>query len=172
MAMHTYESISNGLPNVILLGISSISSVIGSLVVMITYFLYKDIRTVSRHVVVCISISDLTVTFFNFLALLMSPEIDSGLTLDNLITCQIQSFVSTTAVLWSFLWTMVLAVYLYCVLVKENTRLAKNIIWPWAHLFCWILPLAINVTALFLGKLGSSGDRNTAGWCWINVFSK
>ena len=169
--MDAYQSISNGKSNRILLGVASGLSIFGSLLVILTYILYKDIRTVSRHIIICISIADFVVTLFNCLALFISPVVDSQAKDFDIISCKIQSFISTSAVLWSFLWTMVLAMYLYCVLVKESTRIGKRIVWPWAHLLCWTIPLCINIVALYLGKLGNSGDENTSGWCWINVFS-
>ena len=134
--------------------------------------LHHEIRTVSRHIVVCISIADFLVTTSNCLAIAISPEVNSKVTESDNVSCAIQSFVGTTAVLWSFLWTMILAIYLYVDLIKGKHELGKRIIWPFAHLFCWLLPLAINLAALFLHKLGNSGDRNTSGWCWISVFGK
>lgn len=169
--MDDYQSISNGTTNKILLATASGLSVIGSLIVILTYAMYKDIRSISRHLIICISIADLTVTLFNCLALAISPEVDDQVSNFDFVTCQVQSFISTTALSWSFLWTMVLAIYLYCVVVKSSKSLGKRIVWPWAHMCCWSIPLVINVVALFLGKLGNSGDRNTSGWCWINVFS-
>ena len=170
--MDTYQSIANGLPNKILLTVSAGLSIVGCILMISTYIVYKDIRTVSRHIVVCISIADLIVTTSNCMATAIRPEVDSVVTDIDRITCTIQSFVGTTAVLWSFLWTMVLAIYLYIDLVKGKQALGKRLIWPWSHLCCWLIPLAINMTGLLLHKLGNAGDRNTAGWCWISVFSK
>ena len=168
--MDNYQSIANGLTNQILLALSAGLSVLGCVLILITYICYSEIRTVSRHIVVCISIGDLLVTSSNCLAIAISPEVNSIVSEFDNVSCTLQSFVGTTAVLWSFLWTMVLAFYLYIDLVKGAQAFGKKLIWPWAHLFCWLIPLGINLAGLFLHKLGNSADRNTAGWCWISVF--
>ena len=172
MVKDSYQNIANGLTNDILLAISAGLSILGCTLILTTYICYKEIRTVSRHIVVCISIADIITTASNLSAIFISPEINSEIDEINNVSCTVQSFIGTTAVLWSFLWTMVLAMYLYLELVKENKSLGKRLIWPWSHVICWIAPLGINVVALFLHKLGNSGDRNTAGWCWISVFGK
>jgi len=168
--MDTYQSIANGVINQLLLALSAALSVLGCVLIMTTYICYREIRTVSRHIVVCISIADFLVTFSNCLAIGIAPEVNSIVAKSDNVSCTLQSFIGTTAVLWSFLWTMVLALYLYLDLVKGAHAFGKKMIWPWAHLFCWLTPLAINLTGLFLHKLGNSADRNTAGWCWISVF--
>jgi len=45
----------------------------------------------------------------------------------------------------------------------------EKLIHPWFHLKCWLIPLAINVVALFYRKLGNSGDSTSSGWCWIRL---
>ena len=172
MGMDKYQDISNGLTNDILLAVTSGLSILGSILILLTYACYREIRSVSRHIVVCISIADLLVALSNSFAIVIAPIIDSQIKSIDKTACTLQSFVGTTAVLWSFLWTMTLAVYLYIDLVKGNQRLGKSLIWPWAHLVCWLLPLGINVAALLLRKLGNSGDGDTSGWCWISVFGK
>ena len=172
MPMDKYQDIANGLTNDILIAVASGLSILGSILIISTYAGYREIRSFSRHIVVCISIADLLVASSNCFSIIITPVIDSQITALDKTACTLQSFVGTTAVLWSFLWTMTLALYLYIDLVRGNQQLGKAIIWPWAHLVCWILPLAINIAALLLNKLGNSGDRNTSGWCWISVFGK
>ena len=53
---------------------------------------------------------------------------------------------------------MALAIILHSVLVRGNKNLGKQIVWPWVHLFCWLIPLGINIAALSPDKLGNSGD--------------
>ena len=150
--------------NVVLLSVSSGLSGIGALVIIITYAFYRDIRTASRHIIVCISIADLVTTIANCSGESIQPSHNG-----KDIPCILQSFVGTTAILSSFLWTMVLAIFLYIALVRENQALAKRLIWPWCYIVCWLIPLVINVVALCLGKLGNNEDIGTSGWCWINL---
>ena len=150
--------------NTVLISISSGLSMLGSILIILTYILYKDIQTVSRHLIVCISIADFFTVLANITGVFMYPAQEGEDT-----QCILQSFVGTTAVLCSFLWTISLAIFLYVTLVKENKKLAEHLVWPWFHLICWLLPLAINVMALCLKKLGNSRDDTSSGWCWIRI---
>ena len=140
-------------------------SIIGCLLIITTYALYKDIRSPSRHIIVCIGISDMFLSIANIYASIFVDPEDPNFQ----IKCQIQSFIGTTSVMSSFMWTMMLAIFLFISLDRENPLLATRLIHPWFHLLSWLLPLAINLLAIFLGKLGYNDDKAAAGWCWIRV---
>ena len=142
-------------------------SLIGSCIIIITFIKFKDIRTPSRHIIVCIAISDLISSLSNCAGLLITPGMKR---LGN--PCVIQSLIGTTFILSSFLWNMFLAILLFVVIVLQNTELAERIIFPWFHLTGWFLPLTINMIAVSLNKLGNSKDFGTAGWCWIYLPGK
>lgn len=137
-------------------------SLAGCFMIIVTYVIYREIRSPSRHIIVCISIAD----FFLSLANLLGDKYDQPKTT---AFCVIQSFVGSIAVLSSFLWTMMLSVFLYICLVKEKLKYAVSLIHPWFHLLCWLLPVAINLLALFLGRLGDNDNVAASGWCWIKV---
>lgn len=137
---------------------ASTLSLVGSFLVVLSFVLYKDIRTSSRHIIVCISIADFVTSLFSLVAAIAPPKYN---------VCVLQSFIATTSLSCSFLWTMMLAVFLYLSLVKEKLQLAKSLIFPWFHLICWSIPLIINIVAISLKKLGSNNERAVAGWCWI-----
>ena len=143
---------------------SSSLSIIGCIIIIASYISYKDIRTSSRHIIVCISIADFFVVSANLSGIFVPPHPEKVDTF-----CILESFVGTTAVLCSFLWSMMLAVFLYITIVRGNVFLAERLIHPYFHLFCWLVPLTINVMALLLHVLGNSGDAATAGWCWIDL---
>ena len=44
-------------PNYILMAVSSALSMIGCLMIIVSYALYEDIRTSSRHIIVCITMA-------------------------------------------------------------------------------------------------------------------
>lgn len=157
---------SNNVTDYILVGVSSTLSVIGALIIILTYVFIKDIRTVSRHIIVCISVADLVTCLSNLSGLFITPSKDL---LRTPPACIVQSFFGTSAILSAFLWTMMLAVYLYIVIVKERPSTGKKVIIPFAHLLCWPLPLAINFFALGYGMLGNGGDITSSGWCWITA---
>lgn len=155
----------NGPINKTLLAMSTGLSGVGCLTILITYGLYKDIRTASRHIIICLSIADLVTVLANCSGLAIQPSTEND------TFCIIQSFIGSTAILCSFLWTIMLAVYLYVALVCESQRLAKRMIWPWFHILCWSVPLIINIVALLKKRLGNNTDAGTAGWCWIKLTS-
>jgi len=144
--------------------VSTSLSILGSLVVIITYALYKDIRSSSRHIIVCISIADLIVSTANLVADILPAGI--------LEVCVLQSFIGSTANLCSFMWTLFLAVFLHITFVQEKPAKARALIHPWFHLLGWLFPLAINVVALCTRNLGDNNDRAVSGWCWIRIPSK
>lgn len=141
--------------------VSTILSTLGCLLIILTYALYKDIRSTSRHIIFCISISDLIVSISNLSAdVFIEPPMIEG--------CIIQSFIGSIFLLSSFLWTLSLAIFLYISLVMEKPSTAIAMVHPWFHLVCWLLPLVINLVALVTGNLGNGEDFAVAGWCWIN----
>ena len=162
-----YQVVANRTPNKIIVGTATLLSLLGSFLIIFTYIRFKDLRTVSRHIVVCIAVSDLMSSLSSCAGLLVSPTLDPQNE-----ACVIQAFFGATFILSSFLWTMFLAITLYVVIVKQNTDLAEKLTVPWFHLISWCLPLVINVVAVSLNKLGNTGDFETAGWCWIYAGSK
>ena len=162
-----YQIDANRVPNIILVATATLLSLLGSFLITFTYIRFKDLRTLSRHIVVCIAISDLMSSLSSCAGLFISPELDPR---NNY--CVIQAFFGAIFVLSSCLWTVFLAITLYIVIVKQNTDLAKRLIFPWLHFISWCLPLVINVVAVSLKKLGNNGDFETAGWCWIYVDRK
>ena len=147
----------------IIIAVTCVISIIGSLLIITTYALYENIRSPARHIIVCIGIADLFLALANvYSSYFVNPD-DPNFE----IKCKIQSFVGTSSVMASFMWTMMLAVFLFISLDREKPLLAIRLIHPWFHLLAWLLPLAINLVAIFLGKLGNNDDKAAAGWCWI-----
>lgn len=144
---------------------TTILSIIGCLIIIGSFILYKDIRTPSRHIIVYLSISDLIVALANFYISWADPSS----IVDNKITCKIQGFIATTGMLWSFMWTMALAIFLNILIVQKRPQLADSLLHPYFHVVCWLIPLCINVVALCLEKIGNPHDFVSSGWCWIGV---
>ncbi|EDO41175.1 predicted protein, partial [Nematostella vectensis] len=155
----------------VLTSISASLSMFGALVIILTYFAWKDIRTVSRQILVFISIADFLTAFGNMMSALWRERSDSD------TPCVVQSFITTCSSLWSFFWTTFLALFLNVMIVKRRPVLAEKAMFLF-HLFAWGLPLVITITAAtwkgnkingtsYRGVLGNSKDQGSAGWCWI-----
>lgn len=148
------------------LGISSSISIFCSFIIIFTFACQKEIRTVTRHIIICISLAD----FCTALAYLTSLTFTfKTFTVTTSRICVLQSFVSSTSSLCSFLWTMSFSLALFLILVKEKVTLLQKML-PFLHVFCWLVPLIINITALSLHKLGKG--NSTGSWCWIGKLHK
>lgn len=137
-------------------------SIFGTLVIMITFVLWPDIRKTSRQIIVYISIGDFFVACSNILGVW-----ERGM--DNWTSaCKIQAAIGTVAVLSTFFWTVYLSVYFYLVISKKISIDTERRIMLWFHLTGWGIPLVITVIAKESGAFGYSGDLVSSGWCWIS----
>ena len=149
-----------------LTGITAALSILGTLAIITTYVLWKEVRTPSRKILVYISIADLVIALGYLWSLFNEPDPSKDVTTFSGRSCEIQSFVTTCANLCSFFWTTFLAVYLYVSVARRRIDLADRM-FPCFHLFGWLVPLVITSVALGEGALGNDYDDISAGWCWI-----
>lgn len=146
-----------------LVRISSGLSAIGSLFILITWFLFSDLHFFSRKLIVYISITDLasSITFFYGTFLNGYQEGTSPTT-----GCIVQGMLIQFFYLASYMWTGCLAMHLYQILIKkvDNAEQFEK----WYHLFAWGLPLSICGYLLYRELHGASilGGADRA-WCWI-----
>lgn len=147
----------------ILSSISASLSIVGTIAIIATYFLWKEIQTNSRLILVYISIAD----FFTAAGNLVTIFDTKGLKNPRDTKCVIQSYITTTSCLCSFFWTTYLGLYLFLTVARKQLRMADNLMLVF-HITAWGIPLAIVTTALVEHKLGDDFDYVTAGWCWIN----
>ena len=144
--------------NILQTVVSSLS-IFGSLTIIITYFIFQDLQSTTRKFLVYISFGDFF-TVFPYLIISWKEYNDDS------INCKVQSFVTTTAVMWSFFWTSSLAIYLYLVIVRKNQERADKLM-PYFHVINWGLPLALVGAAWGWDMLGSENSQDSGGWCWI-----
>jgi len=141
--------------------ISCICSIIGSFLIIFSYCLWEDIRSPLRSLIVYLSIADLFTATGNLTGLgnnLIQPT--------DPVLCLIQSYVTTSASICSFLWTMCIALYLYLVIRKKHVA-ALRAIYVF-HILCWGVPLFLVSFAMGFNALGEDNYSETVGWCWIN----
>lgn len=147
--------------NRLLVTITSAFSLFGALVIIITYVTWKDIRSTSRKILVYISIADCIVVSSYLFGAWLPPNTNSP-------ACTAQSFLATTANLWSFFWTTFLAGFLYMTVARQRLRLAKTMFYGF-HFIGWGIPLLIVCIALQQDVLGNDRDIYSSAWCWIRV---
>lgn len=137
-------------------------SLFGSVAIIVTYFIWRDLQITSRKFLVYISFGDFWFVFPS-LVILLRREYKN-----NDFSCKFQSFVSTTGIMWSFFWTTSLAIFLYFALVKKRHDIAEKLMVPF-HVLNWSMPLVFTVMAYVNHQLGYSDGAGTGGWCWIRV---
>ena len=153
--------------------VSSVVSMLGSALIILTFILWRDIRTVARAIVVFLSVAD----FFTAAGYLFGATVylryklhanESEETYRDL--CKVQSFITTTFPISSFLWTAHLATYLYVAIVNAKPQLAKKLVIIF-HITGWGIPLAICIPAVATGHLGSANSRTSVSWCFVSFNS-
>lgn len=150
--------------NEILATITTILSLFGTLFIIVSFFLWKDIRTTSRRILVYISIAD----FLTCVATIAAITNFWLSRTENKEVCFVQSIIGTFSVLCSFFWTVSLALHLYISVCWKNSRLAERLLYLF-HVFGWGIPTIIVTVAASTHKLGDNGNKVSAGWCWINI---
>lgn len=157
--------------------ISCALSCIGSIAIILTFLCWKDIRSGSRTIITYLSIADfLTAAGYlmgsiNFLIFRQASEQHGEVAVaacqrfDSI--CQIQAFISSYSSMSSFIWTSVLAFYLFWTVVKGEVRIV-NRLFPLYHLLAWGLPVVIMLPLLIASRLGYSPIA-ASGWCYIRT---
>ena len=150
-------------------GTTCILSVLGASLIILTYGLFKDLRTTARQLLVNLSVADILVAGSHFVGLFTNferflPEYNphwSGQTTDAL--CSVQAAVTMCGSIASFLWTMALAFYMFVVIVKRRPNLAKKLVYAFYPL-CWGIPIAMTIGFGVAGFLGfeDSADVGTS----------
>jgi len=150
--------------NMSLVTTTSVLSMLGALLIIITFVAFRDVRTPLRKIIVFLSIADFVEAFGNLFGLMMPPVAPPDVDWP----CRLQSFLTSSSALSSFLWSVIVAYYLYMALVKGNPEVVERQLLL-VHVVCWGFPLTLNGVLLYMKKLGNSRDAMTAGWCWIHV---
>ena len=158
-------------------GVTCFLSIVGSLLIILSYLLFKDLRTTARLILLHLSLADFGVAFSNLFGdvykfyrfancatldrpdlPLLYPPLQNNL-------CIAQAFFAHFSTISSVLWTMMLAAYMYTVVTKIKEGPESN---RWfmffSYAFCYGMPLALNIWMLSTHKLGFS-PFDTSGWC-------
>ena len=155
--------------------LSSVASMIGSFLIIFTFLLWKDVRTVARAILVFLAIADfLTASGYLFGSIVFlsynrtiedSPGTEDSPSYTRL--CIAQSFITTVFPISSFLWTTHLAIYLFVTIVLHKIKLAKKL-FVFFHLTAWGIPLLVCLPSAITNHLGPSSDYTSSGWCFVS----
>ena len=154
---------------------SSLLSVLGCLLMLISYQRYRDFRTGSRRVATWLSVWNLGLAMgyamgsLNFIIYGFSEPPGNSSCSGFFYICWGQALVTWTSALASFVWTVILAWYLFLTLVKRTINAANHwLTWIAYYSVSLAIPLvAMSVAAIF-GPLGYS-PYATGGTCFIST---
>ena len=154
--------------------VSSSFSCLGSVLIVLAFLMLPEIRTGAQKLITLLSIADFFTAFgyliaaINFLEhyrTLEDPK--SGKNCETFSTvCEVQSFITTTSSLCSFLWTLFLAVYFHVVIVNKQAMVLGKKMFALINLISWGIPLIITIPLLCTRRLGFT-PFSTANWCFI-----
>ena len=140
----------------------SILSTIGSLLIVLTYSAFREVRTTSREILVYLSLADIGKN-----AMIIWGVADKDINDSETATCQVQAVVLIYCGIAEYLWTCALSLYLFVILVRNpgwGSKRCPNVI----HAVCWSAGFVVALVAYLCGKTGIDAQAtNTARWCII-----
>lgn len=150
--------------------ISSFLSIVGSLLIILTFVLWKDVRrSTARIILLFLATADLGAATSYFMAGIYSivyhPKNETNAT-NATHFCVAQSFMSTYFPVASFFWTMCLAIYFVMALVFHKPKWGRWLILVFTVL-AWGVPGITCGVAVGKGYLGV-GNTTSASWCFIS----
>lgn len=155
---------------------SSCFAMSGALLIIFSYICFRDFQTGSRKVITFLAVTNffqafgcalsslnyITYVYFNRERV---ESTDWCYIFDTL--CQLQAFITWWASISSFMWTAILALYLYFALVKGTIILVKNL-WIPFYVLTMILPVTVMLALLVIGVLGFS-PFTVGGGCFVKT---
>ena len=163
----------------IVCGIVCVLSILGSLAIIVTYALVKEVRSKTRELLVHISLMDIMYTMANFVGLMIpyrkhlydddnstNYNNEDHRTYQNI--CEVQAFFAIYGTIGSVLWTLALAVYLYYRIVSRDPTVTKRLLMV-LYVICYVMPLYVSLWLLLDHHMGYPHNAlSGAGWCSLN----
>ena len=147
---------------------SSGLSCIGSILIIIVYVVFRDLRSGAQKIITFLAVSDFVsaagyiVGSANFLKYYKTGTRDCRV---YYAVCWAQATVTSWSSMASFAWTLILAFYFYMVIVYNKRQRAAKLM-PLYHFVAWILPLFIVVPLTATENLGYS-PYAASNWCFV-----
>lgn len=151
-------------------GITCCLSILGSLLIVLSYVCFKSMRSKTRQILVHLSLMDLGVALANLIGdavyfdqYLYRPDAADGNTDTITALCKTQAFFAAYFTYGSILWTVALATYIYFLTLYCDTKLATRFL-KFSYVFCYVLPFLLSLWLVLTGRLGYAPYDST-GWC-------
>lgn len=158
-------------------GVTCSLSILGSLLIILSYVCFRDLRTRARYILVHLSLMDLILAVSNLVGIAGNFDqrsIDSNsnysqvlpIPFTDTIYCKIQGIFTLYSTLSSILWTILLAVFVYILVTAGNPKRITKFLMLFCYLLCYGLPLLPSFWAFFRGKVGYA-PLQSSGWCTL-----
>ncbi|KAL3865720.1 hypothetical protein ACJMK2_043080 [Sinanodonta woodiana] len=151
----------------ILTAVTSGLSVIGGLCICFLFYLFKDIRTPGRKLLMFLALADVATALGNLLGVVWYFYRDSPLINKNMDYCKFQSAWTIYFSIVSFAWTVIMGVCLQQSVIMQNPGFSPTYM-KLFHIVSWIPPGIIVIVALSMNVLGYDQALDQASWCWID----
>lgn len=161
-----------------LTGITATFSIAGSSFIILTYAIFKSLRTTPRQLLVNLSVADILIASSHFVGSIANyqrfiPYYNGNLT--NISShdplCITQAAVTMYGSIALFLWMISMAIYMLVSIVSQNRKLLKVSVVV-MHVICWGLPslfIVISAVKKYFGYqlTGESGyiELKLMGYC-------
>ena len=151
--------------------VSSSLSCLGSLLILITYFALKDIRTGAQKIITLLAVADFIsaagyiMGSINFLTHFNETSTGSCKVFERV--CLAQATITSWSSMVSFWWTVILAFYFCLIMVYRRLQLAGKLM-PLYNIIAWGSPLLIVIPLFATGNLGYA-PYAASNWCFVRV---
>lgn len=156
-------------------GVTCSLSIVGSLLIILSYVCFKDLRTRARYILVHLSLMDLVLAVSNLVGIAgnfdrRSIESNSNYSetlpteFNDTIYCRIQGLFTLYSTLSSVLWTILLAVFVYILVTAGNPKRITKFLMLFCYLLCYGLPLLPSLWAFLRERVGYA-PLQSSGWC-------
>ena len=162
-------SIENGpIPSYVAI-VSSGFSCLGSILIVVTFFALKDMRSGAQKIITFLAFADFVsaagyiVGSSNFLTHFNKTDHKECQVFQDI--CVTQATFTSWFMLTSFLWTVILAFYFYLIIVYQRVAVAARFM-PLYHIVAWGLPAFIVVPLMATSHLGYA-PYAASNWCFV-----
>ena len=172
----------------IVAGATSGLSIVGSLLIILSYVCFPVLRTKAREILMHISFMDLGAAACNLIGIIVNFDhlyrkcaTSNTYTLDDdatdvgdyphcpsistQVSCILQGCFAVYFTLASIMWTISLAIYLYILICQNSSKNARSFV-LFAYMFCYIMPAGIVGWLLGTKRISYSPYEST-GWCSV-----
>ena len=153
-------------------GVTCSLSMIGSILIILSYFVVPGIRSKARMILVNLSLMDFMVSCSNFIGICMDFNVHLGDENYDSHThhynaswgkfCEAQAFFAMYGSISSTIWTILIAVYIYFRVMTEE-RIARRLFWSF-YVIAYGLPAMVMIWQVTTHKLGYD-HHSASSWC-------